>query len=960
MATSPNYDSAPVDYAYGMIELEAQYSADGQQVSDFLIKQVQTSLPTLGGLTRDALIGKSAILALSQMQDQHEDWLALFRESMESGKTIEKEVYGWFNKRWIIVRCERVDEQKLIVVFTDTTQRRAAEADLKRFLELDLDLLVIGDVQGKIIKVNPAWERVLGFTEEELLSINYFEILHPEDHEKGKENFSRLSKGHQISHYINRIRTKDGSYRFLEWRSRMFDHLVYASARDVTDEVQRKQQRDHTTELESIILNLAMRFIHLPQDEYDSAMNDMLRIIGEYAKVDRGYIFTYDFEAATCTNTHEWCAAGVSPEIDNLQDVPLHLLPDWVASHRKGQLMHIPDVDTLDPESGLYQVLQPQGIRTLITLPLIHEANCLGFVGFDVVGQLRQWTGNEISILKMAAHIITNSWVKYQINEEMDRARQAAETMSNAKSQFLANMSHEIRTPLNAVIGFTDLLLNTTLSDTQQQYVESAHVSAHSLMDIINEVLDFSKIEAGKLELDVTETDILILVEQTADMVKHHCSKKGLELLLKLDWDLPRYIEVDKVRLKQILINLLGNAVKFTEKGEVEFEVQFLGDTDEPDTGRFRFLVRDTGIGISEEQRKKLFKAFVQAESSTSRRYGGTGLGLAISNNLLAMMNSHIELSSEPGMGSTFSFDIELPYRRGPEIRDMRLVELQKILIVDDNPNVLDILAEHMEQWQVQSLKASNGLQAMELLDQNGDIDLVIMDYHMPHLSGVDTIQMIRKQSDPRIAGLPVLLLHNSLDDIGKRETEHLNILHHVNKPVKIEHLYDILKEVQDMKEASGNGDPKVEHLPIMEGTASQEEQHSILLVEDFPMNMLLIRTLVKKFLPSARIREATNGRIALDAVKEDTPDLIFMDIQMPEMDGYEATRNIRELNLVNQPIIIALTASAIKGEREKCLSIGMDEYLTKPVQKELVAKMLDEFLDLEGSRRSEVRDRKE
>lgn len=947
MATSSQNHPISVDFAYGMIELEAQYASDGDQVTDFLIKQVHTSLPTLGGLTRDKIIGRPASTVLALMQDQKEDWLALFVQAMQSGKTWEKEVLGLYNKLWIIVRCEPVDAKKMIVIFSDITQRRAAEADLKRFLELDLDLLVIANLQGAILRINPAWERLLGYTEEELKSINYFDILHPDDHQKAKENLARLSKGQQITQYVNRIKAKNGSYRYLEWRSRVFDKLIYGSARDVTDEVLRKRQRDHTTELESIILNLAMRFIHLPQDEYDSAMNDMLLTIGEYARVDRGYIFTYDFEAQTCTNTHEWCATGVTPEIDNLQDVPLRLLPDWVVSHRAGQLMHIPDVDNLDPESGLHQVLKPQGIRTLITLPLTHGESCLGFVGFDVVGNLRQWTNNEISILKMAAHIITNSWVKYQINEEMAQARKSAETMSEAKSQFLANMSHEIRTPLNAVIGFTDLLLNTDLSDTQKQYVESAHVSAHSLMDIINEVLDFSKIEAGKLELDVTETDILKLVEQTADMVKHHCSKKGLELLLKLDWELPRYIQVDKVRLKQIFINLLGNAVKFTEKGEVEFEVKFVEDRTESQTGRFRFLVRDTGIGISEEQRNKLFKAFVQAENSTSRRYGGTGLGLAISSHLLAMMDSQIELDSTPGVGSTFAFELELPYRRGPEIRNMRLAELQKILIIDDNPNVRAILEEHLKQWEVQSLSASNGLQAMELLDQHRDIDLAIVDYHMPHLSGVDTIQMIRRQPAPRLARLPVLLLHNSLDDVGLEQTEHLGCLHLLNKPVKIEQLYDILREVQDRKKSYGDQEVSKKGDLALTSEPSPGKYHSILLVEDFPMNMLLIRTLVRKYLPGAYIREATNGRIALEAVQEEAPDLIFMDIQMPEMDGYEATRTIRKLDLEKQPTIIALTASAIKGEREKCLSIGMDEYLTKPVQKELVAKMLDDFLDL-------------
>lgn len=702
--------------------------------------------------------------------------------------------------------------------------------------------------------------------------------------------------------------------------------------------------KNSSSELESIVLKLAMEFIHLPLEEFDEQVDRLLMLIGLFAGIDRAYLFRYNFEQNTTSNTHEWCAEGVSPEIDNLQQIHLAIIPEWVEQHRTGQVLHIPDVSGLDHSSNLYKILSTQGIQTLITIPLMNEERCLGFVGFDDVKKLRRWSDKEISVLHMAGNIISNAIVKHEIQLEMVKAREQAEAMSKAKSQFLANMSHEIRTPLNAVIGFTELLMNTELNEIQHQYAKSAHLSAHSLMDIINDVLDFSKIEAGKLQLDEKETDLFKLAEQTADMVKHHCSKKGLELLLRLDWNLPRFVTADPVRLRQILINLLDNAVKFTEKGEIEFKVSFEQSEDKA-VGNFRFSIRDTGIGILPEQREKLFEAFSQAESSTSRRYGGTGLGLAISNRLLDMMNSSLELESRPGIGSTFAFSLSLPYRRGKMPPLNTIEQVHKVLIIDDNRNNRYILKDILLQWDIDSIAVEDGLQAMRVLDRHPEIDLAIIDFNMPHLNGLDTLRLIRKHPVKTTAALPVILLHSATDDIRiKREARNLGVLRRLNKPVKFEALFEALSIVKsgdtapEKKEKTRKGPPQV---------FSSVSSPVILLAEDFSLNMLLLKNILARLLPQSVLLEAANGEEALTLAAEHSPDMIFMDIQMPKVDGYDATRAIRELEKNNgkNSTIIALTASAVKGEREKCLDAGMNDYLTKPIKQQHIEEVLKKYL---------------
>lgn len=519
--------------------------------------------------------------------------------------------------------------------------------------------------------------------------------------------------------------------------------------------------------------------------------------------------------------------------------------------------------------------------------------------------------------------------------EETLKARLLAESASKAKSEFLANMSHEIRTPLNGVIGFTELLTKTKLDESQRQYTDLVFQSAQSLLDIINDILDFSKIEAGKLDLSEEKTDLLELVNQVADMITPQADKKQIELLLKVSPDLPRYVWTDAVRMRQILVNLLSNAVKFTQVGEIELSIERIS-THQNRTS-LRFAVRDTGIGILPKNQQKIFEAFVQEDISTTKKFGGTGLGLTITNKLLALMESVLQLKSEFGKGSTFWFDVNLEYQEEVVENNAVLGNIRSALVVDDNATNRRILEDMLALKEITTDSAASGFEAMKLLSEGKSYDVILMDYYMPSMDGIETIRNIRKQDFPQ----PIILLYTSSEDTHiQKACEELKVMHRLIKPVKINQLFQALEQIH--QEAPQT---RIKSEIVIPEQCLEADEINILVVEDNPINMLLAKKMLKLILPTSNIQEAKNGKEAVVAFDQLPPHLILMDIQMPEMNGYEATQAIRNAANGKKVPILALTAGTLPGERERCLAAGMDDYLTKPILKATLTQALHRWL---------------
>ena len=808
---------------------------------------------------------------------------------------------------------------------------RENEERFRDLFENASDLIQIVDVNQRYQFVNQAWLKTLGYSAEEIANLTLSDTIAPESREHCERAFQKVLHGESIDNIEAVFLTKTGTRVIVQGSvtaNRKDNHFIATRGifRDVTrikeDEVRQKRLLKLTalhSEISELFLSQGVQ-----------AIEQVLQQLGTTLDVSRAYIFQARNSDWVIDNTHEWCAPGITSKREESQGVQLeNLIPSWQRILHDHGTVFAADVANLPDE--LRAVLHPEGVLSVLLVVFSINGQPVGVIGVDETRHTRTWLPEETTIIRTVgenyAHLLERSMAEVQLVAARDAALESA----RLKSQFVANMSHEIRTPMNGVLGMLDLLQASELTDLQSDYVSTARSSAESLLTIINDILDFSKIEAGKMDLSNIEFDLEQVVDDVCELMAGPAHAKGLELVAFVHKNTPKRVIGDPIRVRQVLLNLVSNAVKFTDRGEVVVRAQLENIKDEQLL--VRFVVSDTGIGISEEQQRTIFDSCVQADGSNTRRYGGTGLGLTISRQLVELMGGHIGLQSTRGTGSSFWFTITFASAKNATTEiDATNLQGVRILVVDDNATNRKILHQQLFNWKCNSEEVTSGTEAIEQLhkaqENQQPFQIVLCDWQMPVMDGKTLCEKIK--ADPELASTSIILLTSVGMTNKAEELEQIGFDAQLIKPVRQRDLYATINSVLN-KEVTPQKHVPVSLIVINTTAEKPKVGGYILLAEDNVINQKLASHILERIGYRAEI--VNNGREAVQAYIEKPYDLILMDVQMPELDGFGATEEIRDYEQKHggHLPIIALTAGALVGDRERCLASGMDGYVSKP-----------------------------